>query len=247
MPTIDFHNHLGVDLGAELSQTASELLGRMDEAGIDRAVVFPFPGAPDLAQGNAEVERASITHPDRLIPFVCVNPREQRGTTGATLGRQLSDMGARGVLIDPGMHHYAVLSALVEPLLEACATHGLPLVVELVGHGRDDCSSLVRLAARHPEVAIVITPLIYCPGWSVLTSEQPNIYADTVKVLHPRHVRLLVETLGAERVVFGTETPYLAPLVEREKLRYAELPKHDQELVQGGNAERLISRNSAAP
>ena len=37
MTVIDFHNHLGVDLGAELSQTADELLARMEEARIDRA------------------------------------------------------------------------------------------------------------------------------------------------------------------------------------------------------------------
>lgn len=247
MLSIDMHNHLGVDLGAELSQTADELLGRMDEAGIEQAVIFPFPGAPDLAQGNAEVARASAIHPDRLIPFVCINPREHRGETSEDLGRLLSDMGARGVLIDPAMHHFAVLSALVDPLLQACAALDLPLIVELVGHGRDDCSSLVRLAARHPDVAILITSLIYCPGWATLTRDQPNIYADTVKALHPRHIRQLVETLGVNRVLFGTETPYLAPIVEREKLKYAELSERELEQVLGGNAGRLLSRNRAAP
>jgi predicted TIM-barrel fold metal-dependent hydrolase len=245
MTTIDCHNHLGVDLGAGLSQTADELLARLEQAGIERAVVFPFPGAPDLAAGNDTVAEASAAHPDRLIPFYCVNPREHRGRSTDELVGWLGALRARGVIIDPAMHHFSVRHALVDPLLEACARLGLPLVVELAGHGRDDCSPFVSLAARHPAVTVIVTSLIYCPGWAVLTKDQPNLYADTVKALHPRHIRQLVETLGAERVLFGTETPYLAPIVERAKLTYTELPDDVIARVSHRNIARLLDQQVA--
>ena len=63
MTVIDFHNHLGVDLGAELSQTADELLARLDEARIDRAVVFPFPAARTWPRVTTSSPRPSASTP----------------------------------------------------------------------------------------------------------------------------------------------------------------------------------------
>lgn len=245
MSVIDFHNHLGVDLGAELSQTADELLARMDEAAIDQAIVFPFPGCPDLSEGNAEVARAARDHADRLIPFFGVDPRAHRGESDTSITEMLTGMGARGIIIDPAMHHFSVRLPLIDPLMQACERLALPVVVQFIGHGNDDCSPFVELAARHPNVTLILSPLVYCPGWAALVKNQPNIYADTAKPMYPGHLTALVTTLGAERVLFGSETPYMAPIVEREKFKYAELAPEDEALVLGGNAERLLSRQGA--
>ncbi|GMA88995.1 hypothetical protein GCM10025868_42450 [Angustibacter aerolatus] len=66
---IDAHNHVGVRHGA--SQTGDELVAKMDEAGVDRACVFPFvEGVVD----NTAVDDAAGPHPDRLIPYLALNP-----------------------------------------------------------------------------------------------------------------------------------------------------------------------------
>lgn len=241
---IDFHNHLGVDLGDELSQTADQLLARMDEAAIDRAVVMPFPGAPDLVEANQAVLRAAAQHPDRFFPFLCLNPREHRGQNASDLERHLISLGTGGVLLHPAMHHFSLRKPLVDPLLESCARLQLPVVVHLVGYGLDDCSPIVELATRHPDIAIVVTPLHYAPGWAALAASQTNLYADTAKAMTPAHIVSLVEKLGADRVLFGSETPYMAPVLEREKFRYAALPAEIEAQLLGGNAQRLLKAES---
>jgi uncharacterized protein len=237
---IDFHNHLGIDLGAELAQNADELLSRMDEAAIERAVVFPFPGCPSLAEGNSVVRAGTARHPDRFIPFLGFNPREHYGKSETEIAKYLTENGARGVIIDPAMHHFSVRHTIVDPLMAACAILCVPIVVHLVGHGQDDCSPLVELAARYPKVNVVVSPLVYCPGWQALATAQANLYTDTAKLMHPQHIVQLVTVLGVHRVLFGSETPYMCPLVEREKLRYTSLASEMLEQVLHGNAERLL-------
>ena len=60
---IDAHNHLGDRPGAR--QTGAELVAKLDAAGVDKAVVFPF------VEGNFTndfVNDAYRQFPDRLIP-----------------------------------------------------------------------------------------------------------------------------------------------------------------------------------
>jgi len=237
---IDFHNHLGIDLGAELSQTANELLARMDEANIERAVVFPFPGAPDLELGNATVWEAAERHADRLVPFMGVNPRAHRERSADDWEAELARRSARGIIIQPTVHHFSVRMPIVDPFMEACRRRRVPVVVQMLGHGQEDCSPLVGLATRYPDVPVVASPLVYCPGWETIAKNVPNLYADTARVLRRLHITKLVGVLGAERVLFGSETPYMCPLIEREKLRYAELADSAAEQVLSGNATRLL-------
>lgn len=68
---IDAHNHLGgPDKGDGMSQGPDEIIARMDAAGIDKAVVFPFndtnPGV-SFSSSNDRVHIAVTRHPGRLV------------------------------------------------------------------------------------------------------------------------------------------------------------------------------------
>ncbi len=70
---IDAHNHLGgPDKGDGMSQSADDIISRMDAAGIHKAVVFPFndedPGI-SFSRSNDQVYSDVAGNPDRLIGF----------------------------------------------------------------------------------------------------------------------------------------------------------------------------------
>jgi len=71
---------------------------------------------------------------------------------------------------------------------------------------------------------------------------RPNVYFD-IMGLNPQVIRFLVDTLGADRVVTGSDWPIWAP-VTRGKLSQAfaaaGLTAEQQALVAGGNARRLL-------
>lgn len=76
---------------------------------------------------------------------------------------------------------------------------------------------------------------------------RPNVYFDTMGD-DPRIVKVLVEYLGAERVLAGTDWPIL-PALRADRLKAslveAGLSESEQRLVAGGNARRLLSLREA--
>lgn len=76
---------------------------------------------------------------------------------------------------------------------------------------------------------------------------KPNVYFD-IMGLNPETIRYLVDFLGAERVVTGSDWPIWAPVSRQalsEAFSKAGLTPEQQELVASGNASRLLGlRNS---
>jgi predicted TIM-barrel fold metal-dependent hydrolase len=79
-----------------------ELIGMMDEAGIDMAVVLPLvsPSQRSVLIPSEQVLEICARHPDRLIPFCGLDPRQEKNTPDADFSRYLRayvDLGCRGV------------------------------------------------------------------------------------------------------------------------------------------------------
>lgn len=65
---IDAHNHLGKRKGVEI--LVDNFVARMDESGIDKAVVFTFSEQID----NDYIVKSVKKYPDRLYGLVTINP-----------------------------------------------------------------------------------------------------------------------------------------------------------------------------
>ena len=77
-------------------------------------------------------------------------------------------------------------------------------------------------------------------AWS--SGARPNVYFDTMGD-DPRLIRVLTDFFGAERVLAGTDWPILPALARQTlfaSLEQAGLSPHDQQLIAGGNARRLL-------
>ena len=89
---IDIHTHITFEDFPEFSKmigrepfTADILLKRMDDEGIDKSVLLPMVNAEAFnafgMSGNQECIQAARKHPDRFIPFCCVDPRTRMNTS----------------------------------------------------------------------------------------------------------------------------------------------------------------------
>jgi predicted TIM-barrel fold metal-dependent hydrolase len=138
---IDIHTHVGTFYwGREL--TADELVRMMDAHDIERAVVLPLvsPESSPFPQTSMDAIRAHQAHPDRLIPFCCVDPRcsttnpQRYGHVNGVAGlveilKRYQDLGARGL----GEHKVGLPfdHPQMMALYEACDTVGLPILFHL--------------------------------------------------------------------------------------------------------------------
>ena len=60
------------------------------------------------------------------------------------------------------------------------------------------------------------------------------MYLETRQVLRPERIKVAVDIVGADRVIFGTGAPHLNPRQCMETVKLANLTEKDEELVLGG-------------
>lgn len=160
---IDIHTHVGTFYpGKEL--TADGLVKLMDRDGIEKAVILPLvsPESSPYLQTSESALEAAKKHPDRLIPFCCLDPRSTTGRPerfGHVEGlkgikdilKRYQDAGAKGL----GEHKVGLPFAHKQmmTLYEACQDLYLPILFHL-----DDIRSFDTVGLPRLEEAIKTFP-----------------------------------------------------------------------------------------
>ena len=235
--TIDAHNHIGVRHGA--SQTGSELVAKLDEAGVDRAVIFPFvEGRVD----NSVIVDATREHPDRLIPFCNVNPWD-RDAAVEEMRHCVEDLGFKGVKLHPTLQGYRLGDhGLVDPIFAAARDLG----VIVTCHGASDLynnpAEFAEMARTFPTVPLLMVHMgIF---WSTdhaieVAAVHDNLYLDTSRA-PLAEIAQAVRRLGPEKVVWGTDSPFVDYVGEFQKMTRTTRDKEAWSLIVGGNIARLL-------
>ena len=121
----------------------------------------------------------------------------------------------------------------------------MPVLYDVMG----EASGIDLIAPEYPDVSFIVPHLgSFSDDWRAQRTvvdqlaRHPNVHADTSGV---RRFDLLVEAVaagGPEKILFGTDGPWLHPGVELSKVYALGLPPAQEALVLGGNLLRLISR-----
>jgi len=237
---IDGHCHIGQ--GVAYSQTADELLGEMDRHGVSASVIVPADRfiAVYNTEGNNEVLSAAKDHPDRFIPFATANP--WYGDKALDELRRAFDLGAKGLKLHPPVQGFQITDEIVFPLVELAVERGKPIYFHT---GTPICCTpfqLTELAMRYPEGTFIMGHAAYADFWNDVTASVscvPNIYIETSQHL-ASFVRTLIEQVGSERIIYGSDSPLTSMALEIEKItRYVESPEA-LESIFSGTIERIL-------
>jgi len=236
--------------------SAEDLVAAMDEAGVDRAVCFTWPFAdPALcAEGNDYLAAAVRRVPDRLVGFGCVQPADPQAPREA---ERCASLGLRGLgELNADAQGWSLEDdATLTPLVQACVRLDLPWTLhcsEPVGHqypgkGTATPDRIARLAEHHGDLRIVAAHLggglpfyAHMPEIRVLC--KANLWFDTAAVpflYDETAYRAVVDLVGADRLLFGSDHPLLrAP---RYLAAFAQALRDDErEAVLGGNTAALL-------
>jgi predicted TIM-barrel fold metal-dependent hydrolase len=238
---IDSHCHAGKGDGLtgpwDTDAPLGAYLRRAARAGISRTVLFAAFSS-DYRAANASVGRIVATRPDRFYGYAMVNAARDAGRIGAMVEEAVSGWGACGIKVH---RHDARIS---RELCEAARLFALPVLYDVMG----EAFPMELVAAEYPDVAFVIPHLgSFADDWRAqravidLLARHPNVYADTSGV---RRFDLLAEAVrrgGPQKVLFGTDGPWLHPGVELSKVYALGLPSAQQNLVLGANWLRLTA------
>jgi predicted TIM-barrel fold metal-dependent hydrolase len=256
---VDGHQHLD-DLDAQLAA--------MDEAGLDRVVLFARvnhprslaeyqaemaeraralaggyePAAPEHVEAAEELQRA-VARSERLSGFGWVPLGLDDDATAGWVEREVV---ARGLIGLGELRFGAGRAGLLEPVFRAAeAFGGLPLWV----HGftplsAADLGELLDLAERHPRVPLIVGHLGGFHWADVVERLRrvPNGYLDLTAAIMTFQLRYAIAELP-ERTCFGSDVPYGDPVVMRHWIERSCPDDPTAARVLGENLAALLALN----
>lgn len=237
MEIIDCHVHLNRQREGYLS----EMLRIMDRYEIAKAIVFP---GTEILPDNFGMARAIGPHRDRFFPFAWINPILDPKKAVDELRKLVETYGFLGMKFHPLFHSFYPNREYTARVVEQCIDYGIPILVHS-GHAPYSTPfQIAELADDYPEATIIMDHMGLQVGWVddaiKLAKKHPNIILGTTAMPFHEKIRLAVRTIGAERVIFGSDAPSIHPMPEMEKVRLAELSPEEMELVMGKNVKRLL-------
>ena len=238
---------------------ADDIIQAMDENKVDKSVIFGFPWKSfETAQINNDyVIEAVARYPERLIGLCCVSPADPKSAREVErcLNQGLAGAGELA-FYESGIDAEALNS--LEPIMALCLQKKAPVLVhtnEPVGHqypgkSPNTLAQIYALIKQYPENIIVLAHwggglFFYCLLKKEVKQSLSNVYVDTAAtpfLYDPYIYEVAKNTIGIDKVLFGSDFPLIKPLRYFQELKNTRLSEEDIRLVCGGNALKLFSR-----
>lgn len=239
-PVIDCHVHCGI--GQELlapysTENPVELILRnMRLGGIDQCVIFPISN-PTYERANIAIAETCRRFPGRFIGFAKHDAGTERFRIRSLLLREVRELGLRGYKCHAPQPTPDVLDVIAD------------LRIPCLYHPRK-VADLVEIARAYPGVDFILahlgSPQSRNPEEHLNAIEaakhHPNVHLETSYCLETRYLERAVNELPPERILFGSDGPDTNNALEIFKIRMLRLPKGHEELILGGNIQRLLSK-----
>jgi uncharacterized protein len=237
---IDFHTHLH-----------DRLEESMRKAGVDKAVLLMpirrdiygkdgeiiFNTANDVTKGNWEVIDKAMGS-EKFFPFAWTSPKIPDAVSKLD---ELMTYGIHGIKLHPVLDNFSLLDSNLSPIIDFARKFGIPVMVHTGWRPAGSVSDVAILAKANSDVNFVIAHMKEEFGLNgrkshiEVASRFDNIWLECSYVEHPRRIGEAVRRLGADRILFGSDSPFgngdiawdltkvtAAPISEKEKRKILE-------------------------
>jgi predicted TIM-barrel fold metal-dependent hydrolase len=247
IPIMDAHGHVGVRPDFPAYKTdADDMVRVMDLLNIEvLAVTSTFACYNDCPRGNAEIAEVLQRYPNRFLGYITVNPNPP-GEATRELERWAHFHQPPLIKLHPATHHYPVHGPLYAPIWDYAHQTGAIVLVH-TWDSDPECGPLLLapIAKAYPRARILM-------GHSGVTwrgyeqslqaaHQSPNLYLEICgSQSHRTILEHCVATIGPERILFGSDMPYLEPALNVGRVVTAKISDEARELIFRGNFMRLL-------
>jgi len=237
--------------------TADELIESMDKEGIDISVIVNLGWTTHelCVETNQYILESIARYPDRLIGFCSVQPWSFEAAV--TEIERCIEGGIRGVgELRPDMQLLDFTDEqVIKPFVEIMMKHKLillthasePLGHDYTGKGSITPDILYPFITNFPDLTIV------CAHWGgglpfyalmpEVKQAMKNVFFDTAAspfLYSPQIYSQVVQLVGADKILFGSDYPLLAQSRLLKEIRSLDLSEETKNLILSGNARRLL-------
>ena len=241
---IDAHVHLW---GKTTEADRTVLIEMADRFDLEAMWVSPLfgglqPSVADVTAGNDETAAFARDEP-RVRPFARIEPRHGLKARDE-LSRCMDELGFAGVKVWVFPADDSAMDPLVERLIELDRPLLMHALDKAVGQfpGESRSGQVAALGRRHPEATIIMAHIggDFIAGCDAIAdvsnirTDPSGSYCETGMLEHA------VETLGADRILFGSDAPGASFVNNLAKVLAAEISDADKDKILRTNARRLL-------
>lgn len=237
MKKIDAHAHIGqFDGWANVGNRVESLLADMDEYEIEKTIV--------CASDNTIVKAARDTYPQRFLPLYYANPHLGQICL-QEIDYYLGSEGFCGIKMNPLRHAFVADDESVDPIMSLAQKYQVPVFIHC-GHPPYSLPwSIALLAERFPEVPVVMIHMghghgVYIDASLKMAKRYANLYLEISGMPMQSKIKEAYETVGSNRIMFGTDAPFHHPSIEIQKVLVCGLDEKAQQDIFYNNAANLM-------
>lgn len=245
---IDLHAHSGPYFNMHIpAREPADMVRLMDLCGIAKAVLSPnMSWHSDFVFANALTRQAIAAHPGRLYGACAVNGNYPELSL-EELERSFQDQRVVMIKVHPSGSQCRLDDKRMSGIFEFAARRKLTVLSHtwLDNDAYGNIDLFADVAKSHPGISWVMGHSGGPYGSrraAELAQEVRNVYLDiTLSMCPARQIEFFVQEVGSERVLFGTDNPFLDPRPQIGRVALAKISPQDKANIFGRNARRLVS------
>lgn len=234
-----------------MTADAGEVIRRARRAQVGLSVVSPLAGLmirarSDEEKANRDAARLVEAHRE-LRQWVVIDPLNRR--TFEQAAEMLSHPRCVGLKIHPELHRYSIRQ-YGRAIFTFAEKHGAVISAHS-GQARSLPADFVPLTNAFPGVRVILAHLgcgvdgdLSLQVRAIQKSWYGNLYTDTSSAMSitPNLIEWAVREIGADRILFGSDSPLYFLANQRARIDAAELSVADKRRILRTNAERLLGQ-----
>jgi len=252
MMIIDADTHIS-PTGQDFEDFSLEAhMARMARSGVDKTLTWLKPDyqGTGIEGHNAYVYQAMQEYPNQILGFGWADPTVSVEHAIEMVHRCVDDYGMYGVKLNGAQNHYYIDDPdLALPVIDEIARTGKLLAFHIGpdAYERTHPFRAAKIARMYPDMDILMVHMGMTnndmnDAVIEMAQECPNMHL-VGSATTTRAVLKAIRILGADRVCFGTDSPFQMQHVVRamyDALLEDELSQEEKALVMGGNIARLF-------
>lgn len=239
MVVIDSHIHLGMFEGQYFG--AEKVLSEMDRNGIDKAVV----SSVELSGKNDEIYEEVKKAKGRFTGFVRVDPKEGEIAV-KEIEMRVKKQGFKGIKLHPMFQSFSMISEVVFPIYEVAKKLKVPVILHSGAEIYNTPSQFALAAEIYPKVTFIMSHMgqyLLVEEAILVAKRRENIILDaTATGFSVSYIKKAVKAIGAERIINGSDIPFLNQRFGFEKLELVGLAEDELRLIKGDTMESILKR-----
>ena len=242
---IDIHTHLYESYAGVKGMPVEKFVDNLKKDSIDQAWCFTVEGFfGNCRKWNTKLAELTKHYPKILIPFCTVDPRDK--DVLKEMERCHRKLGMAGMKLHSWIQAFSPLDPSVPPIIHKCRELSWPIVFHDGTPPYASSFQVAHLASLDEDVKIILGHSGLHDLWkealeAALTYS--NIYLSTASADFWA-LKVMVKKVGAERILFGSDYPFLGQemlTLEIEKIERLPISNEEREMIFSHNAQRILT------